>query len=45
MLREEMEYLGTPNAADQAAAREEVLDAALKLEEEGRLTFGQPEGE
>jgi flagellar motor switch protein FliG len=42
MLKDEMEFLGTPNPADLAAARKEVLDLALKLEADGSLTFGQP---
>jgi flagellar motor switch protein FliG len=42
MLKEEMEFLGTPNPSDQEAARKEILDLALKLETEGGLTFAEP---
>jgi flagellar motor switch protein FliG len=41
MLKEEMEFLGTPNAKDQAAARKSILDLALKLEAEGNLVFAE----
>jgi flagellar motor switch protein FliG len=41
LLREEMEYLGTPNPKDQALARREILEVALRLEADGSLTFVQ----
>lgn len=39
MLKDEMEFLGQPNAADQAAAQKELLGVALNLESEGALNF------
>jgi flagellar motor switch protein FliG len=39
MLREEIEYLGTPKPEDKAAARKELIENALKLEAEGQLVF------
>ena len=42
MLEEEMEYVGTPAPADVAAARKEILDLALRMEAEDRLTFAEP---
>jgi len=42
MLTEEMEFLGTPNPADQEHARKEILDMALKLEADGSLNFAEP---
>jgi flagellar motor switch protein FliG len=42
MLKEEMEYLGTPAAPDVAAAQKEILDLALKMEAEDRLVFAEP---
>lgn len=42
MLKEEMEYLGTPTPADVAAARKEILDLALRMEAEDRLKFAEP---
>lgn len=43
MLKEEMEFLDSPNEDDRAAAQKEVLDAALKLESEGLLKFLEPD--
>lgn len=43
MLKEEMEYLGTPAPKEQAPVRREILDLALKLEAEGSLIFAAPE--
>ena len=42
MLKDEIEYVGKVRPDDQTAARKEVLAAAQKLEEEGRLTFEEP---
>lgn len=42
MLKEEMEYLAASNPAEVAAARNEVLELAFKLEAEGSLSFAQP---
>ncbi len=41
MIREEMEFIGTPNPDEQAAGRKEILDMALKLEADGRMNFAQ----
>jgi len=45
MLREEMEFLGTPNPKDQEMARKEILEQALKVEADGGLTFAEPAGD
>jgi flagellar motor switch protein FliG len=39
VLKEEMEFLRTPDPVEQAAARKAILDWALKLEADGKLTF------
>lgn len=44
MLREEMELTGTVRPQDQEKARREILDTALKLEQEDRLVFEEPSG-
>ncbi len=45
MLKDEMEFLGAIRPEDQAAARREITEAALKLEEAGRLTFAETSDE
>lgn len=42
MLREEIEFLGTPNPKEQKDARKEILDLALGLEADGNLIFQDP---
>jgi flagellar motor switch protein FliG len=42
MLREEIEFLGSPNPQDQEVARKEILNLALKIEADGALTFAEP---
>jgi flagellar motor switch protein FliG len=39
MLKEEIEFLGTVKPEDKAAARKELIETALKLENEGQLEF------
>jgi flagellar motor switch protein FliG len=41
ILKDEMEFLGAVRPDDQDAARREVVTAALKLEEEGKLVFAE----
>jgi flagellar motor switch protein FliG len=41
LLRDDLELLGKVRRADQEAARREVIDAALKLESEGRVDLGR----
>jgi flagellar motor switch protein FliG len=43
MLKDEMEFLGAMRSDEQVAARREVVDTALRLEEEGRLAFAEAE--
>ncbi len=42
ILKDEIEFLGAVRPEDQEAARKEIVNAALKLEEEGRLVFEDP---
>ncbi|MFQ5767368.1 MAG: flagellar motor switch protein FliG [Acidobacteriota bacterium] len=43
MLREEMEYLGTPKVKDVEEAQQEVMQTVARLEEEGADTIEIPE--
>lgn len=43
MLREEMEFLGTPKESEQQEARKAILDQALELETQGSLVFETPD--
>ena len=43
ILKDEMEFLGAIRPDDQDAARREVVTAALKLEEDGKLVFAEGE--
>ena len=45
MLREEIEFLATVNAEEQASARKEIIDIALKLEADGNLVFQESDEE
>lgn len=45
MLREEMEFLGTVRPADQQAARQEIIQQALQLEQDDKLVFNDPEAD
>ncbi|ANM30524.1 hypothetical protein ABI59_14495 [Acidobacteria bacterium Mor1] len=45
MLREEIEFLATVNPDEQAAARKEIIDIALKLEADGNLVFQESDTE
>jgi len=44
IVRDEMEYLGVAKVKDVEQAQKEILDRALKLEEEGTIAF-EPPGE
>ena len=44
MLKEEIEFLGTVRPGDQEGAQQELIQAALKLEQEEKLVFSEPEG-
>jgi flagellar motor switch protein FliG len=44
MLKDEMEFLSAVRPDEQAAARRELLTAAQRLEEEGRLVFAASDG-
>ena len=45
MVKDEMEFLGVPKVKDVEAAQKEIMDKALRLEEEGVITFEVPAGE
>ncbi len=45
MLREEMEFISSIKPADQEAARKEIVDMALQLENDGKLNFAEANGE
>lgn len=45
MLRDEMEFLGAVRPEDCEEARREIVDLALKLEQDGRLVFTDVESE
>jgi flagellar motor switch protein FliG len=44
MLKDEMEFLGQLRPEEQIDARRELVELALKLEADGRLTFAEVEG-
>ncbi len=44
MLKDEMEFLGQLRPEEQLEARRELVELALKLEADGRLTFAEVEG-
>ena len=45
MLREEIEFISSVKPEDQAAARKDIVDMALQLESEDKLTFSEGEEE
>jgi flagellar motor switch protein FliG len=45
MLREEMEYAGEVRPEERDAAQREILEQALKLEQDDKLHFREPQGE
>ena len=44
MVKDEMEFLGAAKVRDVEQAQKDILDKALKLEEEGVIAFEAPEG-
>lgn len=45
LVKDEMEFLGVPRVKDVEAAQQDIMDKALRLEEEGVITFEVPAGE
>ena len=44
ILKDEIEFLSSVRPEEKATAQNEIVAAALKLEEEGRLSFREPDG-